>query len=510
MSIDNASLSVVVIATCIKLLCIPSYHSTDFEVHRNWLAITHSTPLSEWYFEHSSIWTLDYPPFFAYFEKVLSVFANIIDPSIVQLRNIDYAVDKVVYFQRLSVIITDIVLIWAVIRFCSASKSQRSTTRVTSILVFLNAGLLIVDHIHFQYNGVLLGLLILCLDFAQREQYIATAVTFSILVLMKHLFVPLAPLFAMYLLRRHCMNGAVFVPLKFLQLAVVAATCLGLAFGPFLLQTNGKQQLLQIFSRLFPFGRGLVHAYWAPNVWALYMFSDRVILVLARFLPALQTCVRSRSNVSTTSGLVGDFPPAVIPPVPPSFSLALVCLSMLPALFLVYRSPRPRTLVAGTVYCSLSSFMLGYHVHEKAVLVPMVCLALLARSRPAAAALYLHLAAVGVICLFPLLTGLRELPLKVFMYLSYLALSWLCLADVLEVQSHRRVALQIVLLAVLLFLTDVVHPLVFTRRDGSLAWPFLPLMAYSVVGAIQMCGIWFLSWRLVRSEADDPGTDKSA
>jgi alpha-1,3-glucosyltransferase len=53
---------------------------------------------------------LDYPPFFAYFEKLLSIPAFFIDPKIVDVNNLNYDAWSVIAYQRATVIVTELVL----------------------------------------------------------------------------------------------------------------------------------------------------------------------------------------------------------------------------------------------------------------------------------------------------------------------------------------------------------------------------------------------------------------
>lgn len=227
------------VATVIKLLLLPSYHSTDLEVHRNWLAITHTLPLSQWYSPSSpssnpSPWTIDYPPFFAFFQLILSIFASAFDPTITHLHlGLNYDSSSVILFQRSTVIIADS-LLFAGAYIVSRRLGVRAR-RLFWMLVVWSPMLFIVDHVHFQYNGFLLGWLLLSLGLLGEGRDLVGGMVFAVLLCFKHLFAVAAPVYFVYLLRRCFVGRGGFSRglkrLVVLGLAVVVVFVA--AFGPF-------------------------------------------------------------------------------------------------------------------------------------------------------------------------------------------------------------------------------------------------------------------------------------
>lgn len=69
---------------------------------------------------------------------------------------------------------------------------------------------------------------------------------------------------------------------------------------------------------------------------------------------------------------------SVLPTITPAMTLALVIMGMTPSLVMTWRRPLPSIFPIAAVHACLTSFLLGFHVHEKAILMATVPLGLLA------------------------------------------------------------------------------------------------------------------------------------
>ncbi|XP_059481046.1 probable dolichyl pyrophosphate Glc1Man9GlcNAc2 alpha-1,3-glucosyltransferase [Neocloeon triangulifer] len=498
---------------CFKLLLVPAYRSTDFEVHRNWLAITHSLPLSKWYSDQTSQWTLDYPPLFAWFEFLLSQVAALFDPGMLRVDNLEYASTRTVLFQRLSVIITDAMLAFgtkeccAYIRASGVRKSSRwtltwgSPTSVLALLILGNAGLLIVDHIHFQYNGFLFGVLLVSIAKMLQGKFLSSALWFSVLLNLKHIFLYVAPAYGVYLLRNYCLQDPQGPDAKGLwifggkQLSISRISKLiGIggfvcfaSFGPFIVMG----QFGQVLSRLFPFKRGLCHAYWAPNFWALYNSVDKIAVIVGKRLGL----PIAASAAAMTGGLVQEFEHTMLPSISPKVTFICTLVAMLPALIKLWLSPaNPLHFVRCIVLCAFSSFMFGWHVHEKAVLLMIIPLSLLAVLWRKEAQIYLLLSTIGNYSLTPLLFTPLEIPLKGLLVLCHAIYAFVQLHQMFNLQKGSLLRLPLLSrletlytlgLMPLFVYQHILHRLLFAD-----ALPFLPLLLTSVYCAVGITYCW--------------------
>eukprot|EP01147_Barroeca_monosierra_P008769 gene8769-1148_t len=417
--------------------------STDFEVHRNWLAITHSLPLSQWYTETTSEWTLDYPPFFAWFEYGLSQAALWFDPAMLDVHNLYYASENTIFFQRASVIVADQLLFVATLKTFAVDGTSHQAKHAGLVSILFNFGLFLVDHIHFQYNGFLSGILLLSLAYMAQGQQVMGAVLFAALINFKHIYIYVGPAVFVYLLRTYCFHNKLtlktFDIWRFLKLSLVVIFVFSMSFSPF--YYNG--QINQVVQRLFPFKRGLCHAYWAANIWSLYNVIDKV-LTHGSFTAGLgiSLLIYFRKQVFLTNLLVilvvtDDHQHSVLPNISPMMTFVLTLTSMLPFLYqLMAIRTTPARLYEAVVLCGLASFMFGWHVHEKAIILALLPLSVIAFSDPILSKSHFLLQLSGGYALLPLIYTPQGQPTFVLVYLKVFtaSASWELLYSPLFIQ----------------------------------------------------------------------------
>jgi len=322
--------------------------------------------------------------------------------------------------------------------------------------------------------------------------HLAGAALFALLLNLKHLYLPLAPLYFCYLLERYCLTIGVplgkkrkqFLWRKFLILALVTGTILIGPWIPFLMCPDPMSQVLQILKRLFPFDRGLVHDYWAGNIWAMYTFTNRVLhFTIGRLDPMLPEKV---ANI-----LIGIH----LPEPSPLICAVLLLLSIIPGLQMASLRLTNKKLIEAVVYVSFCSFMLAYHVHEKAILTVMIPLTLLVEPNPRGEyynLLFWQITLWGLLGIFPLLYRPIEFTIKLSSFLCYLGLtSYLLQTPPRWIQDMQYSTIGMVTLVIVL--------LEIIPVQGK--WEFFPLMVTSIACSSGLVGCYGMTfWLLIREE----------
>ncbi|XP_062308928.1 dolichyl pyrophosphate Man9GlcNAc2 alpha-1,3-glucosyltransferase [Osmerus eperlanus] len=389
----------------------------DYEAQRHWQEVTHNLPVHEWYFNTTdndlNYWGLDYPPLTAYHSLLCAHVAKLIHPDWVALhtsRGYESPAHKL--FMRATVLVADLLIyIPAVIVYCMYLSDGAPKRKVCTALCFLlYPGLILIDHGHFQYNGVSLGLTLWGVVGLGLGWDVLGALAFSLALSYKQMELYHSLPFFCYLLGKCTKRGLTGQGLLLLvKIAVTVLVTFALCWLPFLSEPG---QALQVLHRIFPVGRGL--------------FEDKV----ANTWCSLNVVIKIRTLLSTDSQLY--------------LSFGMTLLAVLPSSIRLLTKPTLWQFKLALVNSSLAFFLFSFQVHEKSILLPALAVCLLLHDLPLTAIWFLLTSTFSMLPLF-LKDGLL-LPYSVttlaFLHLSTHLLSALqrCSVEEMRLEPYRRLA----------------------------------------------------------------------
>ncbi|KAE9466648.1 hypothetical protein C3L33_01401, partial [Rhododendron williamsianum] len=216
----------------------------DFEAQRHWMEITLNLPASEWYRNSTandlSYWGLDYPPLTAYQSYIHGLILRNFLPDSVSLQTShghESYLGKLL--MRWTVLSSDVLMFFPAVFYFIVVYYSGSRTGCKSdwawhvAMILLNPCLILIDHGHFQYNCISLGLTIGAVAAILSDKDLLACFLFSLALNHKQMSAYFAPAFFSYLLGK----------------------CL-----------RRQNPLLEVLSRLAPFERGIYEDYVA-NFW---------------------------------------------------------------------------------------------------------------------------------------------------------------------------------------------------------------------------------------------------
>lgn len=369
----------------------------DFEAQRHWMELTTGLPITDWYWHDAQWWGLDYPPLTAYHSWLCGKIGSLLEPAWFELDGSRGAEGPgLKLFMRSTVVASEyIVYVPAVVFYVRrmARMQRRSTWESCVVLmaILMQPATILIDHVHFQYNTVMLGFTGASMACLLSYRYLWTAVLFVCALCFKQMALFYAPVIFAYLL------GSCLFPRLHLQrligISAVTVAAFVAIFAPLILGswiagwpstgidpeaqlilideleswlnrmpvlgslfdllpksdliTSPLIQMIQVIRRVFPFARGLYEDKVA-NVWC-----------------ALNVVIKLRM-----------LPRALLQRVSAAATLAAV----LPGCIIVFLKPHRHLLPWALAVCAWGFFLLGFQVHEKNILLPLLPTTLLLAS----------------------------------------------------------------------------------------------------------------------------------
>ncbi|XP_066600567.1 probable dolichyl pyrophosphate Man9GlcNAc2 alpha-1,3-glucosyltransferase isoform X2 [Prorops nasuta] len=326
----------------------------DYEAQRHWQEITLNLPIEKWYINTTDnnlmYWGLDYPPLTAYHSLLLGYIANLTDTSFVRLhasRGVETSAHK--YFMRFTVLVSDLLIyIPAIIYFFVNLEFFKNDYKKANLFNFgkkellilaalIYPGLILIDHGHFQYNCVSLGLFVGAVGAIFQNAILLASFLFTLALNYKQMELYHALPFFFYILGRYKpgKNKSIMhsIGTLFLVSSIVILTFL-ILWLPFLYDWK---VLKSVILRLFPLARGVFEDKVA-NIWCSINIIFKLKLAFTN-LRLAQIC------------------------------LITTLIAVLPTCLSLYLKPTKEKFLISLINTSLSFFLFSYQVHEKSILL---------------------------------------------------------------------------------------------------------------------------------------------